>query len=257
MPLDFNLNQKHGLNFKYQSICESLLLQFKRICRVNRFIVSLRKIRQTMNSPYPSTLLENAVNEFARLPGIGRKSALRLVLHLLRQEEESVTHFTESILRLKREVKYCAYCHNISDTEVCSICANKTRNNGVICVVENIREVMAIEKTAQFNGLYHVLGGIISPIDGIGPSDLEINSLEERVKTGGIREVILALSATMEGDTTNFYIFRKLQPYHVKVSIIARGVSVGNEIEYTDEVTLGRSILNRTPFDESYKLLSR
>ncbi|HBB01781.1 MAG: recombination protein RecR [Bacteroidetes bacterium GWD2_45_23] len=210
-----------------------------------------------MNSPYPSTLLENAVNEFARLPGIGRKSALRLVLHLLRQEEENVTRFTESVLRLKQEVKYCACCHNISDTDLCGICADKTRDNSVICVVENIKEVMAIEKTVQFNGLYHVLGGIISPIDGIGPSNLEIASLEERVKAGGIREVILALSATMEGDTTNFYIFRKLQHYPVKVSIIARGVSIGDEIEYADEVTLGRSILNRTPFDESYKLLSR
>ena len=210
-----------------------------------------------MNSPYPSTLLENAVNEFARLPGIGRKSALRLVLHLLRQEEENVTRFTESVLRLKQEVKYCACCHNISDTDLCGICADKTRDNSVICVVENIKEVMAIEKTVQFNGLYHVLGGIISPIDGIGPSNLEIASLEERVKAGGIREVILALSATMEGDTTNFYIFRKLQSYPVKVSIIARGVSIGDEIEYADEVTLGRSILNRTPFDESYKLLSR
>ncbi len=232
-------------------------LPFKRICPINRFIVYLREIRRMMNSPYPSTLLENAVNEFARLPGIGRKSALRLVLHLLRQDEERVVRFTESVLRLRNEVKYCKSCHNISDTETCSICADNSRDSGVICVVENIREVMAIEKTVQFSGLYHVLGGIISPIDGIGPSDLEIASLEERVKAGGIKEVILALSATMEGDTTNFYIFRKLQPYHVKVSIIARGVSIGDEIEYTDEVTLGRSIVNRTPFDESYKLLSR
>lgn len=210
-----------------------------------------------MNSPYPSTLLENAVSEFARLPGIGRKSALRLVLHLLRQDEEKVSRFVESILKLTQEVKYCSCCHNISDSDLCNICADKTRDSTVICVVENIKEVMAIEKTVQFEGLYHVLGGIISPIDGIGPSDLEIASLEERVKAGGIREVILALSATMEGDTTNFYIFRKLQPYGVKVSIIARGVSIGDEIEYADEVTLGRSILNRTPFDESYKLLSK
>jgi recombination protein RecR len=210
-----------------------------------------------MNSPYPSTLLENAVSEFARLPGIGRKSALRLVLHLLRQDEEKVSRFVDSILKLTQEVKYCSCCHNISDSEICNICADKTRDSTVICVVENIKEVMAIEKTVQFEGLYHVLGGIISPIDGIGPSDLEIASLEERVKAGGIREVILALSATMEGDTTNFYIFRKLQPYGVKVSIIARGVSIGDEIEYADEVTLGRSILNRTPFDESYKLLSK
>lgn len=210
-----------------------------------------------MNSPYPSALLENAVNEFANLPGIGRKSALRLVLHLLRQDEERVAGFAGTILKLKREIKYCTVCHNISDTEVCNICSDKSRDRALICVVENVKEVMAIEKTVQFGGLYHVLGGIISPIDGIGPSDLKIASLEERVKTGEIREVVLALSATMEGDTTNFYIYRKLQPYGVKVSIIARGVSIGDEIEYADEVTLGRSILNRTPFDESYKLVSK
>jgi recombination protein RecR len=210
-----------------------------------------------MNSPYPSALLENAVNEFANLPGIGRKSALRLVLHLLRQDEEKVAGFAGSMLKLKREIKYCSVCHNISDTEVCNICADRSRDGSLVCVVENVKEVMAIEKTVQFGGLYHVLGGIISPIDGVGPSDLEIASLEERVKSGEIREVILALSATMEGDTTNFYIYRKLQPHGVKVSIIARGVSIGDEIEYADEVTLGRSILNRTPFNESYKLLSK
>lgn len=207
-----------------------------------------------MNSPYPSTLLENAVNEFAKLPGIGKKSALRLVLHLLRQDEVKVVNFAEAIVKLKQEVKYCKKCNNISDTDLCEICADGSRNKSLICVVENIKEVMAIERTGQFKGLYHVLGGIISPIDGVGPSDLEIASLEERVKRGEIDELILALSATMEGDTTNFYIFRKLQPYSLKVSIIARGVSIGDEIEYADEVTLGRSILNRTPFDESYKL---
>ena len=210
-----------------------------------------------MNNPYPSALLENAVNEFAKLPGIGRKSALRLVLHLLRQDEKAVTHFTDTLLRLKKEINYCSSCHNISDTEVCSICADKSLDSSVICVVENVKEVMAIERTVQFGGLYHVLGGIVSPIDGIGPSDLEIASLEERVKAGGISEVILALSATMEGDTTNFYIYRKLQPYDVKVSIIARGVSIGDEIEYADEVTLGRSIMNRTLFTESYKLVTK
>ncbi|NLJ00042.1 MAG: recombination protein RecR [Bacteroidales bacterium] len=210
-----------------------------------------------MNNPYPSTLLENAVNEFAKLPGIGRKSALRLVLHLLRQDEKNVNHFTETLLKLKKEVNYCTCCHNISDTEICAICADKSRDPSVICVVENVKEVMAIERTVQFGGLYHVLGGIISPIDGIGPSDLEIASLEERVKAGDIKEVILALSATMEGDTTNFYIYRKLTPYQVKVSIIARGVSIGDEIEYADEVTLGRSIQNRTPFNESYKLVTK
>ncbi|WP_436414257.1 recombination mediator RecR [Petrimonas sp.] len=208
-----------------------------------------------MNSPYPSTLLENAVNEFAKLPGIGRKTALRLVLHLLRQDDSLVEDFARALATLKQEIKYCNCCHNISDSEVCNICSDKSRDASTICVVENIREVMAIENTIQFKGLYHVLGGIISPIDGIGPSDLQIAGLEERVKSGEVKEVILALSATMEGDTTNFYIFRKLQPYDVKVSIIARGVSVGDEIEYADEVTLGRSILNRTPFDESYKLL--
>lgn len=208
----------------------------------------------SMNSPYPSTLLENAVNKFAKLPGIGKKSALRLVLHLLRQDEVKVVNFAEAIVKLKQEVKYCKKCNNISDTDLCEICADGSRNKSLICVVENIKEVMAIERTGQFKGLYHVLGGIISPIDGVGPSDLEIASLEERVKRGEIDELILALSATMEGDTTNFYIFRKLQPYSLKVSIIARGVSIGDEIEYADEVTLGRSILNRTPFDESYKL---
>ncbi|MEA5080688.1 MAG: recombination mediator RecR [Dysgonamonadaceae bacterium] len=210
-----------------------------------------------MNSSYPSTLLENAVNQFARLPGIGRKTALRLVLFLLKQETNNVDDFTEAINKLKREVKYCRHCHNISDTEVCDICSNPERDKSTICVVENIRDVMAIENTTQFKGLYHVLGGIISPIDGIGPSDIEIESLVTRVQTESVKEVIMALSATMEGDTTNFYIYRKLQPYNLKLSIIARGVSIGDEIEYTDEVTLGRSILNRTPFDESYKLTSK
>lgn len=210
-----------------------------------------------MNSHYPSILLENAVNEFSKLPGIGKKSALRLVLHLLRQDEEKVKLFTDAILRLKQEIKYCKCCHNISDSNICEICLDQSRNHSLICVVENIKEVMAIEKTGQFKGLYHVLGGIISPIEGIGPSDLEIASLEERAKSGEIDEVILALSATMEGDTTNFYIFRKLQPYNIKVSIIARGVSIGDEIEYADEITLGRSIMNRTAFDESYKLISK
>ncbi len=210
-----------------------------------------------MSAQYPSILLENAVNEFAKLPGIGKKTALRLVLHLLRQNPANVENFLSAIATLKQEVKYCSLCHNISDSEVCSICSDKTRDASLVCVVENVKEVMAIEGTMQFKGLYHVLGGIISPIDGIGPSDLEINSLVERVKTGDIREVILALSATMEGDTTNFYIYRKLQPYDVKISIIARGVSIGDEIEYADEITLGRSILNRTPFDETYRLTSK
>lgn len=212
---------------------------------------------QIMSTPYPSTLLENAVNEFAKLPGIGRKTALRLILHMLRQDDNYVEDFAHALLTLKQEVNYCSSCFNISDSEVCSICSDKMRDESTICVVENIREVMAIENTVQFKGLYHVLGGIISPIDGIGPSDLRITELEERVKSGKVKEVILALSATMEGDTTNFYIYRKLQPYGIKVSIIARGVSVGDEIEYADEITLGRSIMNRTLFDDSYNPISK
>ena len=202
-----------------------------------------------MTQQYPSRLLEKAVQEFSHLPGIGRKTALRLVLHLLRQEESSVKQFTNAIDTMKREVRFCRCCHNISDEEVCPICANERRDATTICVVENVQDVMAIENTQQFHGRYHVLGGVISPMDGIGPADLEIESLVARVAEGGIKEVILALSPTMEGDTTNFYIFRKLAHYDVELSIIARGVSVGNELEYTDEVTLGRSILNRTPFD--------
>lgn len=197
----------------------------------------------------PSRLLERAVGEFAKLPGIGRKTALRLVLHLLHQENEDVENFAQALTEMKREIKYCKVCHNISDSEVCPVCSNPKRDASIICVVENVRDVMAIENTAQFNGLYHVLGGIISPMDGIAPSDLEIDSLEKRVAEGGVQEVILALSPTMEGDTTNFYIFRKLAAYNVKLSIIARGISVGDELEYADEVTLGRSILNRTPFN--------
>lgn len=210
-----------------------------------------------MNASYPSALLENVVNEFAKLPGIGRKTALRLALHLLRQETNQVEHFAQAMVQLKHEINYCSCCHNISDSETCSICADSARDRSTVCVVENVKEVMAIENTVQFKGLYHVLGGIISPIDGIGPSDLEIASLEERVREGEVKEVILALSATMEGDTTNFYIYRKLQPYDVKISIIARGVSIGDEIEYADEITLGRSILNRMPFNESYKTMTK
>lgn len=197
---------------------------------------------------YPSILLDKAVGEFAKLPGIGRKTALRLVLHMLRQTDEDVMTFADALSRLKREVKYCKVCHNISDTDVCSICSDSRRDGSVICVVENVQDVMAVENTQQFHGLYHVLGGVISPMDGVGPADLEIDSLVERVSQGGVKEVILALSSTMEGDTTNFFISRKLAQYPVKMSVIARGISVGDELEYTDEVTLGRSILNRTPF---------
>ena len=200
---------------------------------------------------YPSQLLEKAVAEFAKLPGIGRKTALRLVLWLLRQEDEETEQFAEAVRRLKQEVKYCKTCHNISDTDLCPICADPKRDSSLVCVVENIQDVMAIENTQQYHGLYHVLGGVISPMDGLGPSDIEIDSLVSRVAEGQVKEVILALSPTMEGDTTNFYIFRKLAGYEVKVSVIARGVSVGNELEYTDEVTLGRSIMNRTPFNSN------
>ena len=206
-----------------------------------------------MNRPYSSALLENAVNEFAKLPGIGKKTALRLVLHLLRQEEFSVENFGNAIIKLRKEIKYCHVCHNISDSDTCSLCSAPNRDDSIICVVENIKEVMVIENTHQFKGRYHVLGGVISPMDGIGPSDLEIDSLVKRVSEGGIQEIILALSATMEGDTTNFYIFRKLAPYNIKISILARGVSVGDELEYTDEITLGRSIINRMPFNETFK----
>ena len=201
-----------------------------------------------MMRQYPSILLDKAVGEFAKLPGIGRKTALRLVLHMLRQTDEDVMTFADALSRLKREVKYCKVCHNISDTDVCSICSDSRRDGSVICVVENVQDVMAVENTQQFHGLYHVLGGVISPMDGVGPADLEIDSLVERVSQGGVKEVILALSSTMEGDTTNFFISRKLAQYPVKLSVIARGISVGDELEYTDEVTLGRSILNRTTF---------
>jgi recombination protein RecR len=205
-----------------------------------------------MEQQYPSQLLENAVEEFTKLPGIGRKTALRLVLHLLRQEPQTTQNFASALLTLSRDVKRCKVCHNISDTEVCPICVNPKRDASTVCVVENIQDVMAVENTQQFWGLYHVLGGVISPMEGIGPSDLEIESLVERVKAGGIKEVILALSSTMEGDTTNFYLYRKLSGLPVKVTIIARGISVGDELQYADEVTLGRSILNRTEFNGKY-----
>lgn len=201
-----------------------------------------------MQISYPSVLLEEAIQAFHQLPGIGKKTALRLVLHLLRQDDEQVEAFCNAIAKLKKEVKYCQVCHNISDTDICNICSNPQRDGQCICVVENIREVMAVEATQQFHGLYHVLGGLIAPMDGIGPNDLEINSLVERVAQGDVKEVILALSATSEGDATSFYIYRKLSAFPVSISVLARGISVGDELEYADELTLGRSILNRTPF---------
>lgn len=202
-----------------------------------------------MEQQYPSLLLEKAVSEFAKLPGIGRKTALRLVLHMLRRDVTDVEQFVNAISSMRQQVKHCSICHNISDTDICPICSDAKRDASIICVVENIQDVMAVENTQQYNGLYHVLGGIISPMDGVGPDQLEIQSLVNRVAVGNISEVILALSSTMEGDTTNFYISRKLLQYNVKLTVIARGISVGDELEYTDEVTLGRSILNRIPFE--------
>ena len=203
-----------------------------------------------MSQQYSSVLLERAVDEFSKLPGIGRKTALRLVLHLLKLDETLVNQFADSITTLRHDVKHCQVCHNISDEDVCSICSNPMRDTHVVCVVENFQDVLAIEVTTQFHGLYHVLGGVISPMDGISPNDLEIESLVERVRKGGVDEVILALSSTMEGDTTNFYLYRKLQEFKdVRLTILARGISVNDELQYTDEVTLGRSIVNRVPFN--------
>lgn len=206
-----------------------------------------------MDSQLSSSLLENAVTELSRLPGVGRKTALRLALHLLRQDESTSVKLGESIIKLRKEIKYCSVCHNISETDVCQICASPARDSKVVCVVENINNVMIFERTGQFRGLYHVLNGLISPMDGIGPDQLEIASLVSRVKNNDVEEVILALSATMEGDTTNYYIYRLLGPTGVKITQLARGVAIGNEIEYTDEVTLGRSLVNRTLFADSFK----
>ncbi len=198
---------------------------------------------------YPSQHIEKAVEEISKLPGIGRKTALRLALHLLRREETETASLAQALVDLRTKTRYCINCHNLSDSEICSICANPRRDNAVICVVENPQDVMAIENTSQFHGLYHVLGGVISPIEGVGPSDLRIDSLVKRAAEGGTKEVILAISPTMEGDTTAFYLTRKLQPHGVRISTIARGVPVGGELEYTDEITLGRSIISRTLYN--------
>lgn len=208
----------------------------------------------SMNLQYPSKLIENAVEQFSSLPGVGRKTALRLSLHLLSRPAEQTHRLAEALCSLRDRVVYCRCCHNISDTEICPICANPNRDHTTLCVVQNINDVLAIENTAQYFGVYHVLGGVISPMEGIGPQDLHIAELEERVHGGEIREVILALGTTMEGDTTNFYLYRRLTPLDVRVSTLARGVAVGDEIEYADEVTLGRSILNRIDFEQSMKL---
>lgn len=202
-----------------------------------------------MMERYPSVLFARATDELGKLPGVGPKTALRLALHLLKQPVASVDSFADAISKLRHDIKYCRICHNISDTDVCPICSDEQRDHSTICVVENVQDIMAIENTQAYHGLYHVLGGIISPMDGIGPGDIEIDSLVSRVAAGGIKEVILALSSTMEGDTTNFYITRQLKPFNIKQTVIARGISVGNELEYTDEVTLGRSIVNRTPIE--------
>jgi recombination protein RecR len=204
-----------------------------------------------MMQNFTSKLLEKAVDEFAKLPGIGRKTALRLVLHLLNQDIEDVDQFGETIIKLRREIKHCASCNTISDNELCTICSNQKRDHSLVCVVENARDVMSIENTQQFNGVYHVLGGIISPMDGIGPSDLKIDTLQNKIAEGTVKELILALSTTMEGDTTNFYIYKKFKNYSIKITTIARGVAIGDELEYADEITLGRSIINRTLFESS------
>ena len=204
----------------------------------------------TMNS-YSSKLVESAVNELSRLPGIGKKTALRLVLHLLKKEENIAVALGNSVIRLRNEIMFCSECFNISDSEICEICANQNRVKETICVVEDIRDVMAIENTGQYKGVYHILGGIISPMDGIGPNDLHIEALIDRVARGNIQEIIMALSTTIEGDTTNFYIYKKLKDQNVTISTIARGIAIGDELEYTDEVTLGRSILNRMPYEST------
>jgi recombination protein RecR len=203
---------------------------------------------------FSSKLLERAVNEMAQLPGIGKRTALRLVLHLLKQPKEQTGFLSQALMTMREEIKFCESCHNISDVAVCEICANDKRNREIICVVEDIRDVMAIENTGQFRGIYHVLGGKISPIDGVGPSQLKINSLVEKVKLGNVKELIFALSSTMEGDTTNFYIYKQIKECAIITSTIARGIAVGDELEFADEVTLGRSILQRVPFENTFKL---
>lgn len=201
---------------------------------------------------FPSKLIQDAVEQFSSLPGIGKKTALRLALHLLKQEPEAVNAFGSSFIRLRNEIKYCNNCHNISDKNTCDICASHNRDKSLICVVEDVRDVMAIENTSQFRGVYHILGGIISPMNGIGPNDINVETLVQKVSQGEAREIILALNTTIEGDTTNFYIYKRLKSFNVNISVIARGIAVGDELEYADEVTLGRSILNRTPYETSF-----
>lgn len=203
---------------------------------------------------FSSKLLENAVYEIAQLPGIGKRTALRLALHLLREPASKTESLSKALQEMRSQIKFCKNCHNISDVAICEICNNASRNSEIVCVVEDIRDVLAIENTSQFRGHYHVLGGKISPMDGIGPNDLTIHSLVEKVKSGSVNEIIFALSSTMEGDTTNFYIFKQIEPFNIVTTTIARGISVGDELEYADEITLGRSILNRIPFENSLKI---
>jgi recombination protein RecR len=221
------------------------------------FKLSIGNVRDKLTTfavmEFSSKLIEKAVNEMSQLPGIGKRTALRLVLHLLKQPKEQTGFLSQALVAMREDIKYCNSCHNISDSELCEICANKNRNHQIICVVEDIRDVMAIENTGQFRGIYHVLGGKISPIDGVGPSQLNITTLVEKVKSGSVNEIIFALSSTMEGDTTNFYIYKQIADCEVILSTIARGISVGDELEYADEVTLGRSILHRVPFEKSFK----
>lgn len=213
----------------------------------------INKLTTFVAMEFSSKLIEKAVNEMSQLPGIGKRTALRLVLHLLKQPKEQTRFLSQSLVAMREDIKYCNSCHNISDSERCEICANQSRNHQIICIVEDIRDVMAIENTGQFRGIYHVLGGKISPIDGVGPSQLNITTLVEKVKLGSVNEVIFALSSTMEGDTTNFYIYKQIADCEIIMSTIARGISVGDELEYADEVTLGRSILQRVPFEKSFK----
>ena len=199
-----------------------------------------------------SLILDNAVNELSKLPGIGRKTATRLILHLIKQPQNEISALGNAVIRLSNEIKYCKSCHNITDNDYCNICSNQSRDKSVVCIVESIKDVIAIENTRQFKGIYHVLGGLISPMDGVGPNDLFIETIEKKVELGQVNEIIFALSTTMEGDTTNYYLFKKLNKYNVNFSILARGISFGDEIEYTDEITLGRSIVNRTPFETAF-----
>ena len=200
---------------------------------------------------FPSKLIESAVNEFSRLPGIGKRTALRLVLHLLRQEEGVVNSFGETLIKVKKEIQYCQECHNISDQTICSICSDARRDKTTICIVEDIQDVMAIENTSKYQGVYHILGGVISPMNGIGPDDLNVNSLMDKLSNNNVTEIIFALNTTMEGDTTNFYLYKKISPLNIPVSALARGVAIGDELEYVDDITLGRSIINRTPYENS------